>query len=394
MFSINTNNNALAALQSLQGTQAALSATQNAISSGKKVATASDNPAIYSISQTMQGQIAGLTAVSDSLNFGQSVVSTALSATSSISAALISLRQTVTNGQQTGIDPTVINAQIKQVSSLITQYANAATFNGVNLLSTSANSSDITNTTLNVVQGVQGNVLTIASALAANANILQALGLNNLQANSSATSTAFSAAAAFASGDTMVINGTDSTGAAHSWTFEFTDGTAALTAIPSATSTVVGVQLATTDSNSAALSKLVTALQTQGFASAVDSTGNLVVSGNGSTAAGTTTTLATGTATSTAISGTSGAVAIVAAAITKMDSISATLGSNSQQITGMQTFTSALQTSLTTGVGALVDADMASESAMLTSLQTKQSLAIQALSIANQQPQSLLTLFR
>jgi flagellin len=61
---------------------------------------------------------------------------------------------------------------------------------------------------------------------------------------------------------------------------------------------------------------------------------------------------------------------------------------------GLSTFTSALSASVTTGLGALVDANLSSESAMLASLQTKQSLAIQSLSLANQGPGALLSLFR
>ena len=53
-----------------------------------------------------------------------------------------------------------------------------------------------------------------------------------------------------------------------------------------------------------------------------------------------------------------------------------------------------LQDSLTAGVGNLVDADLAKESAKLQALQTKQQLGVQALSIANQSSQSLLSLFR
>jgi flagellin len=49
---------------------------------------------------------------------------------------------------------------------------------------------------------------------------------------------------------------------------------------------------------------------------------------------------------------------------------------------------------LKTGVGALVDADMEEASARLTALQTQQQLGIQALSIANQNPQNILALFR
>ncbi len=49
---------------------------------------------------------------------------------------------------------------------------------------------------------------------------------------------------------------------------------------------------------------------------------------------------------------------------------------------------------MNSGLGALIDADLANESARLQALQTKQQLATQSLSIANQAPQSLLSLFR
>jgi flagellin len=58
------------------------------------------------------------------------------------------------------------------------------------------------------------------------------------------------------------------------------------------------------------------------------------------------------------------------------------------------TFTSNLSNALTTGIGNLVDADVAAESATLQSLQTKQQLGVQALSIANSSSSVLLSLFR
>jgi flagellin len=58
------------------------------------------------------------------------------------------------------------------------------------------------------------------------------------------------------------------------------------------------------------------------------------------------------------------------------------------------TFVGKLQDSLEAGVGNLVDADLAKESARLQSLQTKQQLGIQALSIANSSSSSILSLFR
>ena len=57
-------------------------------------------------------------------------------------------------------------------------------------------------------------------------------------------------------------------------------------------------------------------------------------------------------------------------------------------------FVNKLQDSLEAGVGNLVDADLAKESARLTALQTKQQLGVQALSIANSSSQTVLSLFR
>ncbi|HZW16729.1 MAG TPA: flagellin [Brevundimonas sp.] len=71
-----------------------------------------------------------------------------------------------------------------------------------------------------------------------------------------------------------------------------------------------------------------------------------------------------------------------------------TLGTTSKSLERQLTFTSKLQDALETGVGNLIDADLAKESARLTALQTKQQLGVQALSIANQSSSILLGLFR
>ncbi len=72
----------------------------------------------------------------------------------------------------------------------------------------------------------------------------------------------------------------------------------------------------------------------------------------------------------------------------------AQLGTSSKAITNHGTFIGKLQDSLNAGIGNLVDADMAQESAKLQALQTKQQLGVQALSIANQAPQVALSLFK
>ena len=80
--------------------------------------------------------------------------------------------------------------------------------------------------------------------------------------------------------------------------------------------------------------------------------------------------------------------------ITNVNLAVSKLGTESNQVTANLTFVSNLSDSLTTGIGNLVDADVAAESATLQALQTKQQLGVQALSIANSSSQNLLSLFR
>ena len=87
-------------------------------------------------------------------------------------------------------------------------------------------------------------------------------------------------------------------------------------------------------------------------------------------------------------------VAAIQASLTNVDSALAQLSSGSKKFSIQVDFASKLSDSLTSGIGNLVDADMATESAHLQSLQVKQQLGVQALSIANQAPQTILSLFR
>jgi len=80
--------------------------------------------------------------------------------------------------------------------------------------------------------------------------------------------------------------------------------------------------------------------------------------------------------------------------IDKVSASLARLGTKSKALTTHLNFVGKLTDSLEAGVGNLVDADLAKESARLQALQTKQQLGVQALSIANQTPQLVLSLFR
>ncbi|MEI9996339.1 MAG: flagellin [Rhizomicrobium sp.] len=87
-------------------------------------------------------------------------------------------------------------------------------------------------------------------------------------------------------------------------------------------------------------------------------------------------------------------VATIQSSLTNVNSALAKLSSGAKKFSIQATFAQKLSDTLTAGIGNLVDANMAQESALLQSLQVKQQLGVQALSIANQAPQTILSLFR
>jgi flagellin len=87
-------------------------------------------------------------------------------------------------------------------------------------------------------------------------------------------------------------------------------------------------------------------------------------------------------------------VATIQASLTNVNSALAKLSSGAKKFSIQATFSQKLADTLTAGIGNLVDANLAQASAALQSLQVKQQLGVQALSIANQAPQTILSLFR
>ena len=87
-------------------------------------------------------------------------------------------------------------------------------------------------------------------------------------------------------------------------------------------------------------------------------------------------------------------VATIQTSLTNVNAALAKLSAGAAKFSIQSTFAQNLSDTLTTGIGNLVDANMAQESASLQSLQVKQQLGIQALSIANQAPQTILGLFQ
>ncbi|ENZ80511.1 MULTISPECIES: flagellin [Caulobacter] len=269
--SINTNTGAMIALQNLNATAAQLAQTQSIISTGKKIASAKDNGAIWAMATTQQANADSLNSVKDSLQRGQSTIDVALAAGDTITNLLSQMKDKALAASDTSLNTASFNALKSDFESLRDQITKAATnakFNGVSVV-------DGTTAKLTFLANSDGSGFTVDAKTLS----LAGLGL-------SASTTMTDAASAKA--------------------------------------------MITTISN---------ALQT---------------------------------------------------ATNKL----ASLGTSSTGLDTHLTFVGKLQDSLDAGVGNLVDADMATESAKLQSLQTKQQLGVQALSIANQSSSSILSLFR
>lgn len=274
VMSVNTNVGAMIALQNLNATNAQLATTQNRINTGKSVANAKDNGAIWAIAQGQRAEIGALNAVKQSLDRGVAAVDVALAAGETVSDLLLQMKEKALAATDASLKTAARAALNEDFVALRDQIASVtanAEFNGVNLLETGA-------TGFQALANAQGS-----STLTVGAEVM-ALGSANVTIT---TSQAI---------DTL------------------SDATAAL--------------------------------------------------------------------------------ADVTASIDLVSGALARLGTKSKALSTHITFVGKLSDALEAGVGNLVDADLAKESAKLQALQTKQQLGVQALGIANQTPQLVLSLFR
>lgn len=102
----------------------------------------------------------------------------------------------------------------------------------------------------------------------------------------------------------------------------------------------------------------------------------------------------TSSATVSTLAKASAMIATIQTSLTNVDSALAKLSAGAAKFSIQATFSQKLSDTLTAGIGNLVDANMAQESAQLQALQVKQQLGVQALAIANQAPQTILSLFK
>lgn len=135
--SVNMNVGAMIALQKLQTTSAELAVVQSRVNTGKKVASAKDNGAIWAIAEGQRSEIGALNAVKDSLLRGQSATDVAIAAGESVSDLLVQLKEKALAASDTSLATSsrqALNEDFMAIRDQITRVVSNATFDGVNLI--------------------------------------------------------------------------------------------------------------------------------------------------------------------------------------------------------------------------------------------------------------------
>ena len=400
MSSILTNQSAMVALQTLQSINKNLAQNQSQISTGRKVDNARDNASIWAISQTMQSDVDGFRGISDALATGSASVAVARTASESITGLLGQIKAKIVAAQDPSADQAKLQTDISELRNQVGSVVNAAQFNGLNLV-------DGSNASVNVLASLDrdanGNV-TASNIAVSGQNLSTAAGaVKAALAGSDGVGGTGSTAATFinaaGTGDIVIANA----GLAAGDTFNMTIGSETVSYVVTAEDVAAtapeevvanGIRTAINSMDNAFITADMTAADTITVTNAVgggtvNMTTEIVTVGTGGLS---------GLAGINVDDGAGGnsvqALADVEALIQTSIDAAASFGSSQARIDTQSEFLSKLTDSLKIGIGALVDANMEEASARMQALQVQQQLATQSLSIANQAPQNILSLFR
>ena len=279
--SVNTNDSAMVALQSLQTTNSQLDTVKKQVSTGYRVADAVDDGAAYAIAQGIRSNVGALTSANQQLGNSQGLLATTMSGLSNISHTMVSMRDVLvklSDSSVTGTDRTNYTQQYNTMLSNVSTFVQDANYDGKTLIGDLAGSNG-TYSRVAVARNESGGTFGVA-------------------------------------------------------TF---GGSAMLGSIGFSTTSLSGAST---------VAALVTA------------TGTFMNQFNA-----------------------------ISTALNK-------IGSETNYVNNQVSYNSNKIDALNSGVGSLVDADLAKESAQLQSLQIRQQLGTQSLSLANQAPAALLSLFK
>ncbi|NEY91131.1 flagellin N-terminal helical domain-containing protein [Tabrizicola oligotrophica] len=134
MSSILTNTSAMVALQTMKNINTSLNRTQQEISTGKTVATAKDNAAVWAISKVMESDVKGFKGISDSLSLGSSTIAVAREASETVTDLLTEIKGKIVAAQEENVDRSKMQTDITALRDQIASVVGAAQFNGLNLI--------------------------------------------------------------------------------------------------------------------------------------------------------------------------------------------------------------------------------------------------------------------
>ncbi|NVO57663.1 flagellin [Rhodobacteraceae bacterium B1Z28] len=415
MSSILTNNGAMVALQTLKSVNKNLEMTQNAISTGKDVATAKDNSAVWAISKVMESDVKGFNAIKDSLALGESTVAVARNASETVTDLLTQMKEKIVAAQEDNVDRGKINDDVTALRDQIASVVGAAQFNGLNLVDGSAGTASILSSLDRDGSGnVNSSSISVASQdLSTGGYVSKGVLAGSDNATTDNDASGFTMDKTGGSGDVVIDSGTDNFAAGDKISITIGDKVASYTVQDGDLDPSGTYDAAYTDAIVAVgLKNQIDALGITGVAIDYDSAspGNLsFVTGTATAGADADRDVTVSAQFTNAGSGGLGALSSIdvssdagaAAALGTIETLigtsidaAAAFGSAQGRIETQQNFVSNLTDSFKSGIGALVDADMEETSARLQALQVQQQLATQSLSIANQAPQSILSLFR
>ena len=401
MSSILTNNGAMVALQTLKSINSSLADTQVQISTGKSVANAKDNSAVWAISKVMESDIQGFKSISDSLSLGQSTVAVARQASETVTDLLTQMKGKIVAAQEDNVDRGKINSDVTALKDQVNSVISAAQFNGLNLVDGSTASTDVlASLNRDSAGNVASSSITVtAQDMSTGGYVAEDVFAGTTGASTGGDAVAFTLDAAGT--DTLIIG-------ENSGTFDAGDKVSLTIGDQTVSYTVSANDAAATTTSDVVALGLKTQVDNLGIAGlTVDydsgspgeleftngGTVDLTVSGQFKNAGSGGLGAMDGIDVSTGL-GASSALATIETLIGTAIDAGASFGSVEGRINTQANFTNSLADSLKSGVGAMVDANMEEASARLQALQVQQQLGVQALSIANRAPQSLLSLFR
>jgi flagellin len=445
MTSILTNVAAMSALQTLRSIGQNMETTQDRVSSGQRVGEASDNAAYWSIATTMRSDNGALSAVQDALGLGAAKVDTAYSGMESSIDVVKQIKNKLVASREPGVDKAKIQEEIRQLQDQLKSISSSSSFSGENWLQ--AKISDGTGNLTDVTKQVVGSFIRDAGGNVSVKTINVALTNETVLFDTS------SGAATSKTGilDSYAYYSKSGTYDLFKLTAGATAATATTKIVAAETYTEAQLKASSVGNGAAATNYEVMAnglaVIKNASGTPIAATGTYLKIGDDkyvkivSAAAGApaTTDGPTSPIVNTSIGsvgtvavyldqGAAGTADILAYSLTSLDitkdlvgptgvtltteqaldtmisfvdkqlqsmiSASADLGSVKMRIDLQENFVNKLTDSLDKGIGRLVDAEMNEESTRLKALQTQQQLAVQALSIANNDSQSILSLFR